>query len=167
MRFLSIAILALLGSPLIRTSAAAEATPAPRLREVSLAPIVFLPANNAANYVVEQGGLGRLCVQKGAGYFVAPLRVEEALRIRKISVLLTDANATAIGMMSLVHRRPNNFEVLAMTPVSTGSGDVEELSTEEIQPAQDPNTGSYLLQVLLTGPGVCLNGARIGLGTGD
>lgn len=130
--------------------------------ERRLAAIAFQPANSAANYVVEEGGLGRLCTTKGAGYFVAPLQLEDGTVIQEVAVFLEDSSPDALGMMSLVRRGLEKFDVLALTPISVGTGRVETLSTMEISaPVIDNHDATYLLQVLLSGPGVCLYGARV------
>jgi len=124
--------------------------------------IAFHPAVSEAGYVVEAGGLGRLCSTRGAGYFVARLHLHEGATIERITVYLEDTNRDGLGMMSLVRRGPRAFEVLAMTPVSTGTGDIEALSTTDISaPVVDNAQGAYLLQAVLTGPGVCLHDAQV------
>lgn len=131
-------------------------------RDLALAPISFLPANNAANYAVDQGGLGRLCLHQGSGYFVARLPLEDGAVIERITAFLIDESPDAVGMMSLARRDPDGFEVLALTPVSKGSGDTEALSTEAISRTAGKGPDEvYLLQVLLTGPAVCLRGAQV------
>ena len=143
--------------------------PSGKARELRLAPIAFRPANSSASYAVEEGGLGRLCPSKGAGYFVAPLRFADGTVIERITVSLEDTSPTSFGMLSLVRRGPQDFEMLAFTPVSTGTRPpsagtdaIETLSTDAISaPAVDNALGSYLLQVVLSGPGVCLHGATV------
>jgi hypothetical protein len=131
-------------------------------QERQLAAIAFLPANGGINYVVEQGGLGRLCVKKGGGYFVAPLHFQDGTVIQEVAVFLEDDSHESLGMMSLVRRQLDNFDILALTPISVGTGEVETLTTTEITaPVIDNNDAAYLLQVMLSGPGVCLYGARV------
>jgi hypothetical protein len=131
-------------------------------RELLLPPIEFAPANNASGYVVEQGGLGRLCATKGSGYFVAPLHVRDGAVIERIAVTLTDANPDAFGVLSLVGRGAEAFEVLAITAISAGGGEIEELAADGIKGAVvDSQRNRFVLQALLTGPRVCLHGARV------
>ncbi|MBI4514756.1 MAG: hypothetical protein HY699_02945 [Deltaproteobacteria bacterium] len=142
--------------------AAAGQTTAAASQLLHVAPIAFLPANNAAGYVVEQGGLGRLCSHKGAGYFVAPLQLPDGAVIERVAMLLVDTNRDALGLMSLVRREPERFEVLAISPVSAGTTELETLASADISaPVIDNERYTYLLQVLLTGPGVCLYDAQV------
>jgi hypothetical protein len=150
------------------TVAAALASPlcaeeaAPRSREQLVPPIAFFPTSNAAHYTVEAGGLGRLCSSNGSGYFVAPLHLDDKAVIERITVFLEDSTRDGLGVMSLVRRTARSFEVLATTPASTGSDEVEAISTSAISvPVVDNDHGAYVLQVVLTGPGVCLHGARV------
>jgi hypothetical protein len=130
--------------------------------ELRLAAIAFQPANSGTNYVVEEGGLGHLCTTKGAGYFLAPVRLVDGAVIEEVTVFLEDYSPDSLGMMSLVRRKLERFDVLALTPISVGTGKVETLSTTEISaPVIDNHDATYLLQVLLSGPGVCLHGARV------
>ncbi|MGD0949610.1 MAG: hypothetical protein ABSA52_19555 [Candidatus Binatia bacterium] len=130
--------------------------------ERRLAAIAFQPANGAINYVVEEGGLGPLCTTKGAGYFVAPLQFQDGTVIEEITAFLDDTSRDSLGMMSLVRRGLERFDILALTPVSVGTGKVETLSTTAITaPAVDNHDATYLLQVVLSGPGVCLYGAQV------
>ena len=133
------------------------------VRVLDLAPISFSPANNTSKYVVEQGGLGQLCTQQGAAYFVAPLRLPAGTVINGIEAFVRDTNADAVAMLSLVRRRTEDFRVLAMTGVSEGTGQVEMLSAGglDYRLAAGDGAHTYLLQALLTGPGVCLLGARV------
>ena len=141
---------------------AIDAHPADSPREANFAAVAFSPANGATNYTVEEGGLGRLCVVKGAGYFVAPVRLVDGAVIQEVTVFLEDDSHDSLGMMSLVRRGLEKFDVLALTPVSVGTGEVETLSTTAISaPVIDNHDATYLLQVLLSGPGVCLHGARV------
>lgn len=134
----------------------------PRTRQRIVPAVAFQPASNSTNYVVEAGGLGRLCLFKGAGYFVAPLYLEDGTTIDRITVFLEDSSRDAMGMMSLVRRGAQAFEILATTPVSTGTDEVESLSTTTISsPVIDNQSASYLLQVVLTNPGVCLHSAQV------
>jgi hypothetical protein len=136
--------------------------PVRQMRERHLAPIAFLPAAGAANYIVEEGGLGRLCTIKGAGYFTAPLQLEDGAVIEDVTVFLEDDGRDSLGMMSLVRRGLEKFDILAFTPVSVGTGEVETLSTTAISaPVIDNHDATYLLHVVLSGPGVCLYGARV------
>jgi len=73
-------------------------------------------------------------------------------------------------MMSLARRTSESFELLAVTPpsvgigkpASVGAGKIEVLSTAEISaPVVDNERGTYLLQVVITGPDVCLRGVQI------
>jgi hypothetical protein len=79
--------------------AGGEPTPA-GARELDVPPVGFHPANSAASYVIEEGGLGRLCVSKGAVYFVAPVPLDDGMVIDAISVFVDDTNPDALGMMS-------------------------------------------------------------------
>ena len=140
---------------------------AAKVRDLQLAPVAFRPANNGTDFVVEAGGLGRLCGTKGAGYFMAPLQLADGVTIEGVTVFIEDTNRDGLGMMALVRTRPDppdgkSFEVLALTPVSVGTKDIETLSTTAISaPVIDNKLGAYLLQVVLTTPGVCLHGARV------
>ena len=130
--------------------------------ERRLAAIAFQPANGATNYVVEEGGLGRLCITKGAGYFAAPLQFQDGAVIQEVAVFLEDDSHESLGMMSLVRRGLEKFDILALTPVSVGTGEVETLATTAITtPVIDNHDATYLLQVLLSGPDVCLHGAQV------
>jgi hypothetical protein len=146
----------------IMRRAAHAADEASKVEVCRLAPIAFQPANDQSSFVVEQGGLGRLCPSKGAGYFVAPLQLEQGATIEEITAYLDDASKDRLGMMSLVRRRPGAFEVLATTPLSAGTHALETLSTAKITaPVVDNSEWSYLLQVVLSGPDVCLHGAQV------
>ena len=132
------------------------------VHEQHVPPIAFQPASNGVGYVVEAGGLGRLCSTRAAGYFVARLHLRDGVVIERITVYLEDTNRDGLGMMSLARRGPRSFEILAMTPVSAETGDVEALSTTAIStPVVDNTQGAYLLQVVLTGPDVCLHDAQV------
>ncbi len=134
----------------------------PPTRVLNLAPVLFVPANYAARYVIQEGGLGRLCVTKGAGYFVAPLRLDDGTTIERVSAFIEDRSKSSFGMLSLVRHTPEKTEVLAMTTVSTGAQRVETLSTDQITDAAVDNARySYLLQVVLSGPEVCLAGVQV------
>jgi hypothetical protein len=136
--------------------------PAPRSREQLVPPIAFAPTSNATSYVVEAGGLGRLCSSVGSGYFVAPLHIDDKAVIERITALIEDSSRDGLGVMSLVRRTARSFEVLATTPASTGTDEVESVSTTAIRtPVVDNDQGAYVLQVVLTGPGVCLHGAQV------
>jgi hypothetical protein len=142
-----------------RVASAGSTEPSRQVHERHLPPIAFQPANSGTNYVVEAGGLGRLCNTTGAGYFVARLNFEDGAVIERLTVYLEETNS---GMMSLVRRGAESFEVLALTPVSTGTGEIEALSTSAIDsPMVNNKQGAYLLQVVLTGPGVCLHDAQV------
>ncbi len=154
----SLVVLAWVG---VVTSVAHATEPTSQAQARLVAPIAFLPANSEVSYVVEQGGLGRLCPFKGAGYFVAPLQLEQGATIEEITVYLDDLSKDSLGMMALVRRRPGAFEVLATTPVSAGTNAVESLATETITAPVVDNQWSYVLQVVLSGAGVCLHGARV------
>jgi hypothetical protein len=143
------------------TTVARAEEPAPRTREQLLPPIAFAPASNALSYGVEAGGLGRLC-SSGSGYFVAPLHLDDKAVIERITAFFEDSSRDGLGVMSLVRRSERSFEVLATTPASTGTDEVESVSTTAIRaPVVDNQQGAYVLQVVLTGPGVCLHGARV------
>ena len=148
---------------LLCTTAAAGQAPSPAsTRVLNLAPILFAAANHAARYVVEEGGLGRLCVLKGAGYFIAPLRLDDSTTIESVSAFIEDRSKESFGMLSLARHTPAKSEVVAMTPVSTGEHRVETLSTDQItDPMIDNRRYSYLLQVVLSGPEVCLAGVQV------
>ncbi len=140
----------------------ARAGETPGTRELNVAPIAFSPSNNATRYIVEQGGLGGLCALSGAGYFVATLALESGATIEKVTALVQDTNRDCVGMMSVVRRKAGNIEVLAMTPVSRGTREVETLSADTItNPVVDAEGYTYLLQVMLSGPGICLRGAQV------
>jgi len=140
-----------------------DAHPADSLREANFAPVAFQPANAVTtHHTVEEGGLGRLCTTIGAGYFVAPVQLEDGAVIQEVTVFLEDDSHDSLGMMSLVRRGLEKFDVLALTPVSVGTGEVETLGTTAITaPVVDNHDAVYLLQVLLSGPGVCLYGAQV------
>lgn len=145
---------------------AEDATPTVLAKELQLAPIQFLPANSGVSYVVEQGGLGRLCVTKGAAYFVATLPIDGTAVVERITARIKDRNREGFGMMSLARRALDSFEVLGMTPLSIGTGDgedeVESLTTASFAPPTIPgHGGTYVLQLVLTSPGVCLYGANV------
>jgi hypothetical protein len=129
---------------------------------LSLPPVSFQPANGGTQYVIEQGGVGRLCPSSGAGYFVARLVLDPGTRIEHISAFIEDENREAMGMMSLVRRTPGSFVVLATTSVSNGTGEIERVSTDAIDsPVVDDGETAYLLQLVLTGPKVCFHGAQV------
>ena len=157
--------LAVCGALLVATPRPMSAGNPPSAGEVHeqhVPPIAFHPANSSVGYVVEEGGLGRLCSTRGAGYFVAQLHLRDGAMIERITVYLEDTNHDGLGMMSLVRRGPRAFEVLAMTPISIETGDIEALATTEISaPVVDNKEGAYLLQAVLTGPGVCLHDAQV------
>jgi len=139
-----------------------DAHPADSPREVKFAPVAFQPANAATHHTIEEGGLGRLCTARGSGYFVAPVQLEDGAVIQEVTVFLEDDSHDSLGMMSLVRRQLERFDILALTPVSVGTGEVETLSTTAISaPVIDNQDATYLLQVLLSGPGVCLYGAQV------
>ncbi len=130
--------------------------------QLHLAPIEFSPAASGTNYVVAGGGLGGLCTLAGAGYFVRALALPRGARVERITVYFEDRDPGAMGMMSLIRRNHERLEALAVTPVSAGTGDVESLSTSDIrEPVLEVDKYAYLLQVVLTGPGVCLRGAEV------
>jgi len=82
--------------------------------------------------------------------------------VERITVFLEDRDPVAMGMMSLIRRDPERLDALAATPASRGTSDVEVLSTADIrEPVLEVDRYAYLLQVLLTGPGVCLRGAEV------
>ena len=57
---------------------------------------------------------------------------------------------------------PLSWRRRALTPTSTGTGQIETLTTDRIKMAGRIDPGEdYLLQVVLTGPGVCLYGAEV------
>lgn len=141
---------------------ATDAHPADSPRVANFAAVAFSPANSAINYTVDEGGLGRLCVMKGAGYFVAPVRLLDGAVIEEVTAFLKDDSRESLGMMSLVRRGLEKFDILALTPLSVGTGDVETLNTTTISaPVVDNHDATYLLQVLLSGPGACLYRARV------
>jgi len=145
----------------IPVTTTAEAPVAAR-RHLNLAPAAFAAANNAAQYVIEEGGVGRLCSLKGAVYLVTSLKLDDGATVEDISVILEDKSEHSLGMMSLVRHTPTKPDVLAITPVSTGAHDTETLSTDKIaNPVVDNQNFSYLLQVMLSGPNVCLRGAQV------
>ena len=144
----------------VATAAGDEGTA--RSRVLNLAPSAFTPSNHAARYAVEAGGLGALCALTGAGYFLAPLQLIDGAVIERISAVVEDKSPDCFGMMSLVRRTPDKAELLAYTGVSNGAPVVETLSTDHVTaPVVDGQTYSYLLQVMLSGPGVCLRGAQV------
>jgi hypothetical protein len=136
---------------------------APKASQVlHLAPMLFAPSNNGAHYVVEQGGTGRLCTTQGAGYFVAPLHLDGGATIERVTAFIEDRNRHSFGMLSMVRHTPDTSEVMALTPVSIGTQQIETLSTDHLTaPVVDNARYSYLLQVVLSGPGVCLHGAQV------
>jgi hypothetical protein len=143
-------------------AAGMDARPADSLREANFAPVAFRPANAPSHHTVEKGGLGRLCTTKGAAYFVAPVQLEDGAVVEEVTVFLEDESHESLGMMSLVRRQLQDFDILALTPISVGTGEVETLTTTEITaPVVDNHDAAYLLQVMLSGPGVCLYGARV------
>jgi hypothetical protein len=151
-------LLALLG--LANVAVAQE--PVGQTRVLNLAPVAFAPSNNDSRYVIREGGLGVLCVLKGGGYFTAALRLEQGAVIERIGAFVEDKDTTSFALMSLARRTAAKSELLAITPVSSGAHAVETLSADQITtPVVDNETHSYLLQVMLSGPGVCLRGAEV------
>lgn len=152
----------LLSLCLLVPTAVAGAEPDPTTRVATLPPAAFVPANNSSQYLLRHGGLGVLCPTKGAGYFTAPLQLEDGASIREIAVTLENDSSEGLGVMSLVRHTTEGPELLAITPVSVGSGDAETLASAPIADAAIRNdASSYLLQVMLSAPGVCLRGARV------
>jgi len=129
---------------------------------LNLAPATFLPSNNASQYAIEEGGLGELCLVKGAGYFVAPIVVSDGAVIERISARVVDKSIEGFGLMSLLRRTPEKTEVLAITSLSTGEHQMETLSTDTVADGVVNNDRyTYLLQVMLSAPRVCLHGAQV------
>lgn len=134
----------------------------PASQVLNVAPASFAPSSDGARYALEEGGFGRLCPAKGAGYFVAPLRVENGAVIERVSAYVQDESKKSFALMSLIRHTPEKAEVLAVTGVSRGAQDIETLTSETItSPIIDDQHYSYLLQVVLSGPGVCLRGAQV------
>jgi len=129
---------------------------------LKLAPVAFQPANVASQYVITEGGLGQLCSTKGAGYFIAPLALEDGAVVERVTAFVQDKSKESFALISLLRRTPEESEILAVSPVSSGARDLETLSTGAIAaPVIDNQHYSYLLQVVLTGPQVCLSGAEV------
>jgi hypothetical protein len=129
---------------------------------LNLPPAAFGAAHNEAHFVIEEGGLGRLCSIQGAAYFVAPLLLEDGAVIERVSAFVQDKSKESFALISVVRRTPEESELLAISPVSSGGRDLETLSTGPIAaPVIDNQHYSYLLQVVLTGPKVCLSGAQV------
>jgi len=129
--------------------------------DIYLPPIAFSPASRDTDFSIDQGGMGCLRVNRFTGFFIAALPLSEGSVLEEATVFVEDANPDALGMMSLARRHETAFEVLAVTPPSRGGGEIEALPVS--MPASiTSNSGErLLLQVLLTGPDVCLHGARI------
>ncbi len=160
--FLRIAVCGALLITVPRTLSAAGPEPGGTTHDQHVPPIAFHPANSSAGYVVEAGGLGRLCSTKGAGFYVARLHLRDGAVIERITMYVEDTNRDGLGMLSLARRGPRSFDVLGLTPVSLGTGEVEALTTTAISvPVVDNQQGAYLLQAVLTGPGVCLDDAQV------
>jgi hypothetical protein len=135
--------------------------PAPSL-VLNLAPAAFAPTNSAFPYRVEEGGLGRVCSLKGSGYLAAPLHLPDGAVIEGISAVVQDESEEAMALISLARRTPEKSEILAISKASAGQSELETVSTDSISaPVVDNGNYAYLLQVVLTGPGVCLRGARV------
>jgi hypothetical protein len=146
----------------LATARGAGSAETPGPRELNVPPIAFLPSNNGAHYAVEEGGLGRLCSLKGASYFVAPLSLPGGATVERVTAFMEDTNRDSVGMMSLLRRKPGVVQILAMTPVSSDGKGLETLSADNITNAVvDNETYAYVLQVMLSGPGVCLRGAQV------
>ncbi|MBI3782376.1 MAG: hypothetical protein HY270_03135 [Deltaproteobacteria bacterium] len=125
----------------------------------------FMQSNSAAQFVLEQGGLGRLCVLRGAGYFVSVLNLPDKATVEGLRGWIQDSDDEAFGMVSLVRSNPQRFEMLAMSPISKGRrGDeaTEQLDTTGIREGSVDNAHyAYMLQAVLTGPNVCLRGVEV------
>jgi hypothetical protein len=144
-----------------RTPLHAEQAGAPA-QVLNLAPVAFQPANDASHYIIREGGLGQLCSTKSADYFVAPLALEDGAVIERITALVQDKNKDSFALLSLLRRTPESLELLAVTGLSSGSQGLETLSSDSIAtPVIDNRHYSYLLQLVLTGPEVCLAGAQV------
>ena len=131
-------------------------------RLLNLAPAAFAPTNSAFQYTVEAGGLGRLCSLKGSGYVVAPLHLNDGAVIEGISAVVQDKGNKSMALISLARHTPEKSEIVAISNASTGETELETVATDSISaPAIDNRNYAYLLQVVLTGPGVCLRGAQV------
>lgn len=129
---------------------------------LSLAPVAFQAANVANRYIITEGGLGQLCSVQGAGYFVAPLSLDDGAVVEGVTAFVQDKDKGSLAVLSLLRRTPEKSELLAISPVSSRAHDLQTLSLGPITaPVIDNQHYSYLLQVVLTGPGVCLAGAQV------
>lgn len=135
--------------------------------EVYVPPPAFLPIANVVDYGIDQGGLGCLRMYKGSAFFVATVPLPDGAAVSEVTALFEDVNADALGMMSLVRRHETSFELLAATPPSQGSGRVEAVSAALTPPARAREGEALILQVLISGPDVCLHGARVKLASPD
>jgi hypothetical protein len=135
------------------------------VRVLPVAASRFMQSNNTASFIIEQGGLGRLCTVKGGGYFVASVQLPDGARIERITAMVEDASEEAFAMVSLARSTEDGFTILATTPVSSGMRAIdppEKLTTDRIrEPVIDSGRYSYFLQVMLSGPAVCLRGAQV------
>ncbi len=137
-----------------------QATPGAS-RVINLSPAAFRPVNNGERFTIEEGGLGRLCSTSGSGYFVAPVQLEDGAVLQRITAAVRDKSRDAFALLSLVRRTPDKSEILATTRMSTGRSESETLSADIENAVVDTQHYAYLLQLVLTGPNVCLYGAQV------
>ena len=130
--------------------------------EIVVPPSAFAPTEGGKPYAIDQGGLGCLRVPKNAtGFFVATVPAPVGATIEEVAALIEDFNPDGLGMLTLARRRPTAFDVIGMTPPSNGGGGVETLVLRPAKPVVVGAGETILLQVLLTGPEVCLHGVRV------
>jgi len=143
-------------------------TPAPAAaRELIVPPASLAPVAAGAAYAIDQGGLGCLRLNKGSAFFVAAVPAATGEAIEEVTLLVEDVNADALAMLTLARRRATAFEVVGMTPPSRGGGALEALTLRPDPPAIVGEGESYLLQIVVTGPQVCVHGVRVHLAQGS
>jgi hypothetical protein len=133
-------------------------------REITVPPTSFAPTSGGTMYTVDQGGLGCLRLNKGSTFFVAAVPAAPGEAIEELTLLVEDFNPDGLAMLTLARRRPAAFDVVDMSLPSAGTGALEALALRPAAPVPVSPNETYLLQVLLSGPEVCLHGVRVRLG---
>ncbi len=137
--------------------------PAQELRRIDIQPYAFQSSSSGAQFVIEMGGLGRLCMTHGAGYFVAPVPLPAGSHVERISAAVDDADEEAFALLSLFRLdvQGQKNELMAVTPMSLDSSETQIRSADVVAARSVTDTGRYLLHLVITGTGVCLQKATV------
>lgn len=124
-------------------------------------PQQFMPANSGVQYTLSGGGLGFLCTVRGAGYFMAPVRLPAGARIYRVEAAFDDSAEDAFGVVALFRVGEVVRDLLALTPMSLARP-LREVAAVDLNEPEVVRSGfQYWLHLTLTGPDVCLQAVRV------